>query len=312
MTYTIEAMEAVTAPVTQGAPSEFDLPSKTFTGYDPKGTTTITGSPIVREAAPTEEAAAPPAEDAPQETVRLSKEISAIARKEQAHRQREMRLKQREREFEARLADADKYQTIRKKIEAKDYSAADELGLTYEEYTQYLLDKQNGTKPEEERYRKVEAELADLKRRQEETVQKEYQANQKLWQAEIAKVVATSEDYSTIRELAAEHLVLAHVNDSFDEDGIELTAEQAAKEVEEALLARAEKFSAVSKIKNKVAPPPSRTLGAPKSSAPTITNQMTVSSQKQAAKPFHLLSESEQIAEAFRRVEAERLARLGR
>ena len=107
-----------------------------------------------------------------------------------------------------------------------------------------------------------------------------------------------------------EEAVLQHVNDSFEQDGVKLTAEQAAKEIEEALIARAEKFSSVSKIKNKQVSE-AKVLGPPKtSSVKTITQQMTTTPKTApTSKPFHLMSESEQIAEAFRRVQAAKLQR---
>lgn len=196
------------------------------------------------------------------------------------------------------------------KIANKDYSAADELGLTYEEYTQYLLNKQNEANPEEQRYRKVEERLSELQKAQEELTVKEYQQNQALWKAEIAKVIGENPKFSTIKELGAEQAVLQHVNDSFDEDGIELSVEEAAQQVEDYLLQRAEKFASVSKIKSKVEAP--KALGAPKPSATTITQNMTVTSKAPSKRPMHLLSEAEQWAEATRRYQEERLARQGR
>lgn len=313
MAFTVEAIEVAPMPAQMNnQPNQFDLPSKEFTGYDPKGTSTITGSPIERPAAQnvkqenTGEAPAAAESDPPEELVTLSPQISALARKEQAQRQRERALAQREREFAAKLADAEKYSQMKTKIAAKDYSAADEMGLTYEQYTQYLLDKQAGEDPGEQRYRKVESELEALKKRQEEQVIQEYQANQGLWKKEIAQVVASNEDFSTIKELSAEALVLRHINDSFEEDGVELTAEQAAKEIEEALVARAEKLASVSKLKKKIEV---QAPAAPKTSPKTITQNMTVTSEKSKSKPFHLMSESEQIAEAIRRVQAAKLQR---
>ena len=306
MAFTTEAIEvaAITNPT---GPKEFDLPVREFTGYDPKGTTTITGSQIERPNAPnpkqdttTEQVAESPAGE---ESVKLSPQISAIARKEQAQRRREQALAQREREFEAKLADAEKYSQLKSKIAVKDYSAADELGLTYDEYTQYLVDKQASVNPEEQRYKTLEERQTALEKAQEEQTVKEFQHNQSLWKAEIAKVVAENEAFSTIKELGMEDAVLRHVNDSFDEDDVELTVEQAAKEIEDALVQRAEKFASVTKIKNR-SQEPQKALGAPKTSPKTITQSMTTTSQKQASKPFHLLSESEQIAEAIRRVQA--------
>lgn len=314
MGFTVEAMDAAPASIPNNQPNQFDLPAKEFVGYDPKGTHTITGSPIERPApgnvkqGNTNEAQAPAEPAPPEESVTLSPQISALARKEQAQRQRERALVQRERALEAKLADAEKYQQLKTKVAAKDYSGAEELGLTHEQYTQYLLDKQAGEDPAEQRYRKVESELERLKKNQEEQTIQDYQANQALWKQEVQKTVDANEEFSTIKELNAYGAVLKHINDSFDEDGIELTAEQAAKEIEEALFARAEKLAAVSKIKKKFEAEP-RVLGAPKPSPKTITQNMTVTSEKTKSKPFHLMSESEQIAEAIRRVQAAKLQR---
>lgn len=278
-----------------------DLPSKVFTGFDPNGTTTITGSqrvvpePNVKQAKITEGAAAETVEPK-EESVTLSPKLSALARREQAHRQREQALKQKEQALAEKLAKADRFEALQSKIAAKDYSAAEELGLKYDEYTEHLVQKQAKEDPAAERVHRVEQQLEAMKKAEEERVIKDYQANQALWKAEVSRVVASSEDYSTIKELSAEDIVLAHINDSFEEDGVELTAEQAAKEIEAALVERAEKLASISKLKNRAEAP--RKLGAPK----TITQNMTVSSEKPVRKPFHLMSDSEQIAEAIRRV----------
>ena len=309
MGFTVEAMEVAPQGLPTNQPNQFDLPSKEFVGYDPKGTTTVTGSPIERPAAPnvkqgnTTEATEPAEPAKPEESVNLSPQISALARKEQAQRQRERALSQREKELTARLADAEKYQQLKAKIAAKDYSAADDLGMTHDQYTQYLLDKQAGEDPAEQRYRKVESELERLKKNQEEQTIQEYQANQNLWKQEIAKVIDATEEFSTIKELGAQAAVLRLINDAFNEDNLELSVEQASEMVEKELFARAEKLASVSKIKTKYEGEP-RQLGAPKPSPKTITQNMTVTSEKSKSKPFHLLSESEQIAEAIRRVQA--------
>jgi hypothetical protein len=103
-------------------------------------------------------------------------------------------------------------------------------------------------------------------------------------------------------------MVIRHINDSFEEDDVELTVEQAAKDIEDALLERASKFASVSKLKNKTSE--NKVLGAPKSSVKTITQNMTTTPKTSpASKPFHLMSESEQLAEAIRRVQAAKLQR---
>jgi len=75
MGFTTEAIE-VAAIANPTGPKEFDLPTKEFIGYDPKGQTDITGSPIKRPAPQdvqqentTETVAEPPVQE---ESVRLS------------------------------------------------------------------------------------------------------------------------------------------------------------------------------------------------------------------------------------------------
>lgn len=273
-----------------------------FTGYDPKGTTTVTGSQIVRpEPQPDVKQqeiieSPPPAE----ESVRLSSRISALAREKQA-------LRLQRKQMESQIADAQKFNQIKEKLKNKDYSAAEELGMTYEEYTQHLLNKQASEDPEVQKRMALEEKLLKLEKAQEEQTLREYQNNQNLWKKEIARVVTESELYPTVKELSMEEAVLRHINDSFDEDGIELSAEDAAKEIEEELVKRVDKYSNLSVVKKKYEE--SRSLGPPKSGPKTITQQMTVTSQKPVNKPFHLMSESEQIAEAIRRVQAEKLQR---
>jgi uncharacterized protein YukE len=299
MSFTTQSLDTA-VPSTKLTPSELDLPSKEFVGYDPKGTTSVTGSPIERPAATEpDDAKQPSTNEAPEESVTLSPKISALARKEQAIRRREIELRNKERELEARLGDSDKYKTLKEKLAAKDYSAAEELGLSHEEYTQHLLKKQESEDPATARYQKLESELESLKKAREEDSVKEYQANQALWKAEISKVVSASPEFSSIKELNAEEIVLQHINDSFEEDGIELSAEEAAKEIEAALVERAEKFASLTKVKKKFEEAP-KTLPPPKASK-TITQTMTTTPVKSSTRPLHMMSESEQWAEATRR-----------
>jgi len=48
MSFTTESIETPIGQSNNLQPSEFDLPTKEFVGYDPKGTTSVTGSELVR------------------------------------------------------------------------------------------------------------------------------------------------------------------------------------------------------------------------------------------------------------------------
>jgi hypothetical protein len=313
MAYTVEAIE--TGPVINNPSpiNEFDLPSKEFIGYDPKGTTSVTGSPIEhKEPDPKQEDKPEDVKEgaespATEESVTLSPKISALARKEQAARRREQALAQREKELADKLAKADKYEALQKKLAAKDYSAADELGMTYDEYTNYLLNKQKSDDPNESRFQKLERENAELKKAQEEKEIRDYQANQALWKQEISKAIDENPEFKTIKKAKAQDLVLKHINDSFEEDDVELTVEQAAKEIEEGLKDRARKAAAL--LEDEEKPKEEKVLGPPKTSPKTITQNMTVTSHEKKPKPLHLMSEREQWEEAARRYQASRQQR---
>jgi hypothetical protein len=313
-------MHEIEAPAPGNQPTtrmkEFDLPSKEFTGYDPKGTTTITGSDRkIPEAA--ENAGQETKVETTEEIELKSPKISALLRKEQAQRQRELNLKKREQELEDKLKKAERFEQLTKKIEAKDYSAADELGLSYDEYTRHQIESQAAKDPQEEKYRNLDEKLAQVAKKQEELEVREYQANQGLWKQEILSVVSGKDqlidyskpenDFSSIlaEGKAAEDAVLHLINDSFEEDGIEYTTVEAARLVEQWLVERGERFASYPKLQKKFG----EKLGPPKSSPKTLTQQMTVTSQKQSQKPFHLMSESEQLAEAIRRVNEAKLQR---
>jgi hypothetical protein len=313
MGFTTESMPVQLGTVTN-QPNQFDLPTKEFVGYDPKGTTSITGSPLANKPkevpqAPTEPAAAPvPEVPKDEDSITLSPKISAIARKEQALRAAQKAQSEKERTFAEKMADAEKYRVLTEKLKNKDYSAAEELGLSYEEYVKHELNKETSKDPSQERLKKVEEELASVKKQREEDAVKEYQANQALWKKEIVRVVSENPEFSTIKKKGAEDLVLQHINDSFEEDNIELTVEQASKDIEEALKAKAKEWASLLEAEENVVPE-AKVLGAPKTKVSTITQNMTVSSTQTKPKPFHLMSESEQIQEAIRRVQAAKLQR---
>jgi hypothetical protein len=319
MAYTTEMIAPPPAPPSL-EPSQFDLPVKEFIGYDPKGTTTVTGSerivpqPANASQPNTTEAQGAAESPAPEESVTLSPKASALARREAAQRQKEQSLKQREKDLETKLALAEKYEQLQAKIKAKDFSALEAEGATYDEFVSYKLNKENPPSPEVQRVSKVEQELADLKKNQEEKTLRDWQDNQKLWKQEISKAVTGNEAYPTVSAYGQEALdaIQQHINDSFEEDGTELTVEQAAKDVEENLEAHlsriAEKALSIPKIKEKLQGT-AKVLGPPKPGAKTITQNMTVTSQQSKPKPFHLMSESEQLAEAIRRVNAAKLQR---
>lgn len=309
MAFTTEAIAVEASPANPTANNmvqdPLNLPTKTFSSFDPKSIKTVAGND--KNPQPPDPKQASVAVDAvAEESVMLSPKVSAMARKEQAARQREQALIKREKELEAKLADAEKFAQLKAKIAAKDYSAADELGLKYDDLVQHELNKESSKDPAELRARKMEEEIQSLRKTLEEREIQEAIDNDNLWKAEISKFTGENEEYYLIKEQKAEDAVFQHIKDSFNEDGVELTVEQAAKEINDALVERAERYASYFERKNKVSA--AKVLGPPKT-ATTITQNMTTTPLKHKSTPFHLLSESEQLAEAIRRVQAEKLKR---
>lgn len=314
MGFTTESMAPTQIGTITNQPNQFNLESKEFVGYDPKGTTSITGSPLVKTEAPTEPAEAPVPQVPEEESITLSPKISAIARKEQAQRQREKDLANKERTFAEKMADAEKYRKLTEKLANKDYSAVDELNIPYEEIVKHELTKEAAKDPVKEEIQKLREENEAIRKSIVEKEHQEYQANQALWKKEVDKTIQETDEFPTLKIYGGEKAVLDHINDSFEEDGIELTVDEAAAQLEEAAyqdkLADYEKFLKVQEFKSISKVSENKVLGAPKTAIKTITQNMTTTPKTSpASKPFHLMNEHEQIQEAIRRVQAAKLQR---
>lgn len=217
------------------------------------------------------EAAAPKA-------VTLSPQLTAIARKEAAVRKQEQALKAEREAIQAEKAEIAKIRELKAKIEAKDYSFLDEAGVKYEDWTNYLLAKGEEQKPETQEIKAIRAELEEVKNSQKQEIDKRWEATVGQYKAEIKKLVTSNPEFITIKEENAEEYVLKHILDTFEEDGDTLTIEDAAKEIEEALVERALKATNLTKVKAKSAPkevtasePEKKTLPPPQ--VRTLTNR---------------------------------------
>jgi len=109
--------------------------------------------------------------------------------------------------------------------------------------------------------------------------------------------------------LKMQEAVVQHILDTWEHDNIDLTPEQAAKEVEELLIERANeeyaKLSGLSKIKSKSAVVDEKKQLPPlKQGIKTLTNNMTATGEiKRPAKSFQGMTDNERWAEARRRAE---------
>lgn len=247
------------------------------------------------------DAAAEPATT--EESVKLSPQLSALARKEQAFRQREQALKDREKQVADDLELAKKYKELKEKLTAKDYSEAEALGLNYDEYAKYKVDKLNGEDPNQEAMKKLTEEIEALKKAREEDAERSFEDTIKEYKKEISSLTDSTPEFQSLKGKYEEH-ILQNILDSWETDGVEVTIAQSAKDVLEHL--KAEKAELDSLFKTPETAPEAgadkKSLPPPKPGLKTLTQQITTGSEKRPLKSLQHLSESERYAEARRRV----------
>ena len=256
-------------------------------------------------------------EEVKSEVVTLSPQVTALARKEQAFRKQEQAFKAKEQEFKAAQEAFEKTQTeystlakSKERLAADDYSVLDELGVSYEKWTNYLLAKGETAKPEYQAINEVKEELKSIKAKEEERIKKEeervnkqYEATVNQYRKEIKAAVESNPAYESVKALGAEEHVLQHILDTFNEDGETLSVEEAAKEIEDALVE--DSWATASKLKKvqeklvpkvetkKVLPPPTS-----KQPVKTLTQDLPPAGTKTYPQ-FQHLSPKERIAQAI-------------
>ncbi|CAM6002764.1 unnamed protein product [Sphagnum balticum] len=288
--------EPITEAVIQSnAPAE--LPIREFQSYAAPAKTKIPGQALTS----VEEKAKTPVE----ESVTLSPQLTALARKEAATRQREAAIKEREKQLEAKLAQAQEYEELKTKLASKDFSAAEKLGLTYEEYANYQMQKLAGEDPQKQELEAIRSEVTALKKQQEESVSRQYDANVAEYKKAIATLVESEPKFSGIKKIGEQgrEAVLQYILDSFEEDGLELSVDQAAQDVQDFMKEEAKKMAVLLEDETP-AVEAARKLPPPKVGMKTLTQQVTTSSERAPLKPLYRMSDEERWAEARRRVEA--------
>lgn len=238
----------------------------------------------------------PAAVEAPQEPVapspeRLSPQFAALARKEKALRIEAQKLKA---ERDAWKVDQDKYKTgdyiPKDRLTKETLAVLSEAGLTHDQVAELLL---NAPQQQDPTIAKLMARIDELegKTTKVETDFKDQQS--KSYEQAVnqirneAKVLIDSDEaYETIKATNNVESVVEHIKQTFEKDGVLLSVDEAAKEVEELLVEEAIKMASLNKIKQKLQPSveekkPQEQL---KQQQPirTLTHDLSSSSNKQS------------------------------
>ncbi len=283
------------------------VPRETSNAVATTTTPAQSGQPIINSEKVAEEPAVPG------ESVQLSPHVAALARKEQAFRRREQEHKAKEAALEAERAELAELKAFKAKLAAKDFSGVESF-VPYDEYTNYLIEKTNTSSPEALALKELKNEVESVKKAQKDDVEKRFEAAVNERRKAIADIVSTSAEYSSVKELKAEEHVLKYMLDTWEKDGVDLTPEQAAQEVEKVILEEAGKWSGLSKLKTNNASTEDEKKQLPplKTAVKTLTNNMTATGEiARTVKHLSAMSDSERWAEARRRAE-EKLKQRGR
>lgn len=233
-----------------------------------------------------------------------SKQYAALAKREKALRAKFQQQEQTFRDREAQLADREsklnakdsEYKSgyiSKQRLQQDALSVLSEIGVSYEDLTNQIL---NST-PRDPR---IAAEMETLKaeiqslRQESETAKTQSQSDQQKAynsaihqiKTDVTKLVSTDSNFETIRATNSVDDVVDLIEQTWKEDGVLLSNEEAAQQVEDYLLEEALKLTQIDKIKKRLAPVASTSEPATKQQAAdqkqpqmkTLTN--TVSSSR--------------------------------
>lgn len=240
------------------------------------------------------------------ESVTLSPQMAALLRKEQRIRQKEQELKQKDTSFEAERAEIADLKALKAKLANKDYSGVEGL-VDYESYTNYLLDKGANISPEQQALKKLEAKVESVEKAHQDDVSKRFEAAINERRKAVTTLVETNKEFSKIKKAGEKgrEAVIQHILDTWEHDDIDLSPEQAAKEVQLALVEQAKSWAAIlQEEQEEVLEDQKKSLPPLKSGIKTLTNNMAPTGEiKRPAKSFQHMTDAERYAEARRRAE---------
>lgn len=249
--------------------------------------------------APLEEVKDKPAEPS------LSSQYAQLGRKEKALRAQVRDLRAREDALKAKeealrtkesapqpAIDESKY-IPKEKITQDLLGTLSELGFTYDQITQAVLDQGQGPDPAtkalinqlQTEINQLKGETEGTKKAMENQQQQSYQQALNEIRSETKRLVTLDPAFETIKETNSINDVVELIEETFKEDGVLLTVEEAAQEVEDYLVEKLSAYATkINKIKQRlqpkpVAPKPTEQVqrAQPPQQSKTLTNSMATS-----------------------------------
>jgi len=241
------------------------------------------------------------AEEIKPKEVTLSPQLTALARKEQAFRQKEQAFKAEQEKLAIERAEIAELKELKAKLASKDYSALEKLGIDYNEYSNYELNRLNGVDPNQQAIQELEKKVNSVEEQRKADINRQYEATVNQYKRDIKQAVDSNPEFTSVKEKGAYEHVLQHILDTFEQDGETLSVDQAAKEVEEAIIEEAKEWQKLSKLKSAEPVAQEKVLLPPKQVPKTLTNQVTQVTPSTPRNQFQHLTMKERIAQAAAR-----------
>lgn len=203
----------------------------------------------------------------------ISTQYATLARKEKALRAKALQSEQSFKAKEAALlareeamkAKETEYQSkyiSKDRLTQDTLNALSEAGLTYDQITELMLTQNSPERKAQSDYEKrLDAKLQDLEKKQADQVKAQesqqtaaYQQAINQMKTETKALVASNPEFETIKETNSVDDVVELIERKFKEDGVLLSVEDAAKQVEDYLVEEALKLARLKKIQQRLAP----------------------------------------------------------
>lgn len=234
----------------------------------------------------------------------LSSEYAILARKEKALRARDQQLRAREAVIKASedarnapkapVFDESKY-ISKERLNQDLFGTLTELGLTYDQITQQAV---NAPTPEQvalnQQFKAMQDEIKALRGEQDNTKKSWEQQQQDSYKSAVQQIkneatalVTHNPAFEAIKETDSVGDVVELIERTFKEDGLLLTVEEAAQQVEDYLVEEALKIARIKKIQSRLNPPSQasqqKSTEQPKQQQmKTLTNQVSSTRQLSA------------------------------
>lgn len=250
---------------------------------------TATNEAVSESASATEKSTDEPL--SPQYAVLARKEKALRAKaqaQEQAYRAKEEALAAREAALKAKETEYQSDYVPKERLKTDAWSVLNELGLTYEELTQAALNQSQVSPAQKAEMQALKAEIQALREESKKTqssIQDQQTNAYKQAVAQIRKdatalVESDTVNYEAIHKSGSIDEVVNLIERTFKEDGVLMSIEDAATEIENYLIEESLKFAGFEKVKKKLQPQPTPPQQTKAPSAPqsqptkTLTNGM--------------------------------------